>query len=113
MNGSSAKQGAAPPQLPQYTNHPMAHEESIVTYEYIYTCLFEPELEGGFTVTCPALPGLVTYGATIGEARAMAAEAIEGYLESLQKDGLPLPVSEDDLRNTRREPSSPPYDLFL
>ena len=82
----------------------MTHEESIITYEYIYSCLFEPEPEGGFTVTCPALPGLVTYGASIEEARTMATEAIEGYLESLQKDGLPLPVSEDDLRNTRREP---------
>jgi antitoxin HicB len=84
----------------------MIYEESITTHEYIYTCLFDPEPEGGFTVTCPALPGLVTYGATMEEARAMATEAIEGYLESLQKDGLPLPVSEDDLENTRREPIS-------
>jgi antitoxin HicB len=84
----------------------MTHEESITTHEYIYTCLFEPEPEGGFTVTCPALPGLVTYGATMEEARAMATEAIEGYLESLQKDGLPLPLSEGDLENTHREPIS-------
>lgn len=84
----------------------MTHEESISTHEYIYTCLFEPEPEGGFTVTCPALPGLVTYGATMEEARAMAGEAIEGYLESLQKDGQSLPVSEDDFQNTRREPVS-------
>lgn len=82
----------------------MTYKESIITYEYIYTCLFEPEPEGGFTVTCPTLPGLVTYGATIEEARAMASEAIEGYLESLRKDGLPLPVGEDDFLNTRREP---------
>jgi predicted RNase H-like HicB family nuclease len=34
----------------------------------------------------------------------MAAEAIEGYLESVRKDGLPLPVSEDDRQNARREP---------
>lgn len=81
----------------------MTHEESIHTYEYTYTCLFEPEPEGGFTVTCPALPGLVTYGATIDEARTMAIEAIEGYLESLQVDSLPLPLSEDDLQNPRRE----------
>ena len=82
----------------------MTHEKSIITYEYIYTCLFEPEPEGGFTVTCPALPGLVTYGASIEEARTMATEAIEGYLESLQKDGRRLPISEDVRRNTRREP---------
>jgi predicted RNase H-like HicB family nuclease len=42
-------------------------------------------------VTGPALPGLVTEGDTIEEARAMAAEAIRGYLESLAKDGLTAP----------------------
>lgn len=59
--------------------------------EYIYTVLFEPAEEGGFTVTCPALPGLVTEGDTIEEARAMAADAIRGYIESLRKDHLPIP----------------------
>jgi predicted RNase H-like HicB family nuclease len=46
----------------------VTHEESVAKYEYVYTCLFEPEPEGGFTVTCPALPGLVTYGASMEEA---------------------------------------------
>lgn len=45
-------------------------------------------------MTCPTLPGLVSYGETIGEARAMAAEAVEAYLESLQKDGEPIPESD-------------------
>lgn len=38
--------------------------------EYSYTVLFEPAEEGGFVVTCPALPGLVTEGDTLEEARA-------------------------------------------
>jgi predicted RNase H-like HicB family nuclease len=59
--------------------------------EYRYTVLFEPAEEGGYVVTCPALPGLVTEGNTYEEARNRAVEAIEGYLESLQKDGLPIP----------------------
>lgn len=59
--------------------------------EYTYTVLFEPAEEGGFTVTCPALPGLVTEGDTLEEARAMAADAIRGYIESLRKDHLPIP----------------------
>ena len=42
-------------------------------------------------VTCPALPGLVTEGDTLEEAREMARDAIRGYLESLRKDGLPIP----------------------
>lgn len=62
------------------------------TKEYSYTVLFEPAEEGGFVVTCPALPGLVTQGETIEEARAMAEDAIRGYLESVMKDGLPIPA---------------------
>jgi len=60
--------------------------------EYSYTVLFEPAEEGGYVVTCPALPGLVTEGDTLEEARRMAADAIRGYLESLHKDGLPIPL---------------------
>jgi antitoxin HicB len=56
-----------------------------------YTVLFEPAEEGGYVVTCPALPGLVTEGDTLEEAREMARDAIRGYLESLQKDGEPIP----------------------
>ena len=52
-----------------------------------YTVLFEPDEEGGFVVTCPALPGLVTEGDTFEAARAMAEDAIRGYIESLRKDG--------------------------
>lgn len=59
--------------------------------EYRYTVLFEPAEEGGYVVTCPALPGLVTEGQSLEEARAMAQDAIRAYLESLRKDGLPIP----------------------
>ena len=59
--------------------------------EYNYTVLYEPAEEGGYVVTCPALPGLVTEGDTLEEARAMAKDAIRTYLESLVKDGLPIP----------------------
>lgn len=72
----------------------MKRSEPITAHEFTYTVLLQPEPEGGFTVTCPSLPGLVTYGATLDEARAMAGEAIECYLESLLKDGEPLPESD-------------------
>ena len=65
----------------------MERKEPITADEYTYTVLFEPEPEGGYTVTCPTLPGLVSYGETLDEARTMAAEAIACYLESLRKDG--------------------------
>ncbi len=60
--------------------------------EYNFTVLFEPAEEGGYVVTCPALPGLVTEGDTLEEAREMAKDAIRAYLESLRKDGLPIPA---------------------
>jgi len=65
-----------------------------MTREYNYTALFELAEEGGFIVTFPALPGVITEGDTLEEARAMAAEAVCGYLESLAKDGLPAPAED-------------------
>jgi len=71
----------------------MAQKETVAARELTYTIVLEEdEAVGGFTVTCPALPGVVTEGDTLEEARAMAADAIEGYLEVLQEDGLPIPV---------------------
>ncbi len=64
---------------------------STITGVYSYTVLFEPAEEGGYVVSCPALPGLVTEGDTLREARAMAKDAIALYLESLRADGLPIP----------------------
>jgi antitoxin HicB len=60
--------------------------------EYHYTAVFEPAAEGGYTVTVPALPGLMTEGDTIEEARAMVKDAIRGYLESLVKHGEEIPI---------------------
>lgn len=59
-----------------------------------YTFVFDPDPEGGFVVTCPALPGLVTHGATIDEARTMARDAMEGYIELLIQDGEGVPESD-------------------
>lgn len=82
---------------------PMAQQETIRAKQYVYTCVFDPEPEGGFTVTCPALPGLVTHGETLDEARRMAAEAIEGYLEALRKDGRHIPLGEEHDQEPIRE----------
>ena len=59
-----------------------------------YTFVFDPDPEGGFVVTCPALPGLVTHGPTIEEAREMARDAMEGYIEVLIQDGEEVPESD-------------------
>ena len=73
----------------------MKNRQSVRAREYTYLVNFEPAEEGGDVVTCPALPGLVTEGDSLDEARQRAAEAIVGYLESLEKDGLPIPASEE------------------
>jgi predicted RNase H-like HicB family nuclease len=70
--------------------------------EYNYTVLLEPAEEGGFVVTCPALPGLVTEGDTLEEARAMAQDAIRGYIESLRKDNLPIPSDKTPVKEQIR-----------
>ena len=57
-----------------------------------FKIVLTPDETGGYVVTCPALPGLVTEGDTLEEAREMAADAILGYLESLKRDGEPIPI---------------------
>ena len=56
-----------------------------------YSVVFEKG-EDGYTVTVPALPGLVTSGRTHAEARRMAEDAIRCHLEGLLKDGEPIPA---------------------
>jgi antitoxin HicB len=52
----------------------------------------EDQEDGGYTVSCPALPGCHSQGETIEEAVSNIKEAIECYLESLQKDKVPNPA---------------------
>jgi predicted RNase H-like HicB family nuclease len=69
-------------------------KETVKTKRYRYTAVFTPAEEGGFVVTVPALPGCVTEGDTIEEARAMVRDAIEGYVESLREAGEEVPLEE-------------------
>ncbi|MBI5221027.1 MAG: type II toxin-antitoxin system HicB family antitoxin [Candidatus Liptonbacteria bacterium] len=55
---------------------------------------FEVVLESngsGYTVTVPLLPGLVTEGANLKEARAMARDAILCHLEGILKNIVSIP----------------------
>lgn len=45
----------------------------------------------GYQVTVPLLPGVITFGRTLAEARAMARDAIRCHLEGLRKAGEPIP----------------------
>ncbi|MFH0791950.1 MAG: type II toxin-antitoxin system HicB family antitoxin [bacterium] len=52
---------------------------------YQYEAVFDPNGQG-YTVTVPNLPGVVTEGNNLKEAREMAKDAIRCYLEALLKD---------------------------
>ncbi len=52
-----------------------------------YEVVLAAQPEGGFVVTVPDLPDVVTEGATREEALAMAQDAIEGYLETMRERG--------------------------
>lgn len=65
-----------------------------------YRILLRPEPEGGYTVIVPTLPGCITYGKTIKEARKMATDAIRVYLESLEKHGEPIMDDAEILEGT-------------
>ncbi|HEX3000488.1 MAG TPA: type II toxin-antitoxin system HicB family antitoxin [Armatimonadota bacterium] len=51
----------------------------------------EPDEDGGYVATVPALPGCVTQGETREEALAMAHDAAAGYIASLRKHGETIP----------------------
>ena len=59
-----------------------------------YTAVFEPAEEGGYTVTVPKLPGLVTEGDTFEKAVAMVQDAIKGYLLVLTEADEPIPETD-------------------
>jgi len=50
-----------------------------------FTLVFNKEPEGGYTVEVLELPGCVSYGETIEEAKKMIKDAIKGYIYSLKK----------------------------
>ncbi len=56
-----------------------------------YEVVLIPQAEGGFVVSVPELPGVVTEGETVSDALAMAKDAIEGYLATMRERGWKLP----------------------
>ncbi len=65
-----------------------------MTREYAYTVVIEPDPEGGFSVSVPALPGCFSQGETKDEALKHIQEAIALYIETLIEDNRDIP---DDL----------------
>jgi antitoxin HicB len=57
--------------------------------------VFTPQPEGGFTVTSPILPELVTEGNTLEEAYSNVADALAAVLELYAEQGRQLPPGID------------------
>jgi antitoxin HicB len=60
---------------------------------YKVPLLLTPQPEGGYTVTSPVLPELVTEGDTLQEALAHVQDAVQAVIELYEDLGTPLPAS--------------------
>ena len=58
---------------------------------YKLPLVMDPQPEGGYTVTCPVLPELITEGDTIQEAIQNASDALAAIIEAFRDLGRPLP----------------------
>ena len=59
--------------------------------DYKVPLLLTPQTEGGYTVTSPLLPELVTEGDSIAEALENVKDALAAVIEIYQDQGRPLP----------------------
>ncbi len=50
--------------------------------------------DGGYVVEVPSLPGCISQGDTYDEALENIKDAIQGYIDSLEADGLPVPAED-------------------
>lgn len=51
---------------------------------YKLPLVFEPQPEGGYTVTCPVLPDLVTEGDTVAEALTNVTDAVARWSKRMK-----------------------------
>jgi len=68
-----------------------------------YIALIHKDADSDYGVSFPDLPGVITAGSTLDEARDMAAEALALHLEGLAEDGeaVPEPSSLEDIMANR------------
>ena len=63
-----------------------------------YSVKLEPQKEGGYTATVPALPGCISEGDTLEEALRNISDAIEGYIKVLSKHSRKIPLEVSGFR---------------
>jgi antitoxin HicB len=59
---------------------------------YKLPLILAPQPEGGYTVTCPLLPELITEGDTVQEAMANVSDALAALLEAYHRLKRPIPA---------------------
>jgi len=60
---------------------------------YKIPLVLSPQPEGGYTVTSPVVPELVTEGDTVDEALEHVPDALKAVLEIYEDTGKPLPAN--------------------
>jgi antitoxin HicB len=68
-------------------------KQTKVSQVYTVPLLLTPQPEGGYTVTSPALPELLTEGDSLAEALAHVQDAFAAALEFYEEAGEPLPAA--------------------
>ena len=69
---------------------------------YKIPLVLSPQPDGGYTVTSPVLPELITEGDTPEEIMRNVSDALEAALELYEDQGRPLPA------NVRQDPQADP-----
>jgi len=59
---------------------------------YKLPLILEPQPEGGYTITCPLVPELVTEADTLDQVQAHVADALEALIEMYEDLGKTLPA---------------------
>ena len=57
---------------------------------YKLPLVLDPQPEGGWTITCPVLPGLITEADTVDEIVPNITDALEALIEGYEDLNLPL-----------------------
>lgn len=56
-----------------------------------YYAVFEPNELGGYNISFPDFPGCITFGRNLNEAKKMAKEVLELWLEELSEQKVKIP----------------------
>ncbi len=67
-------------------------EKAVMENIYRLPLVLEPQPEGGWTITCPILRGLITEADTIDEIVPNVTDALEALIEGYEELGQPLPA---------------------